>query len=85
MAGDEQRHELVAQRGVAHRRAVLVARLEQPGQDVVALGEVVGVAMRVDLLLDERVDGREHPLRRPDADRVVVADERDGGERDRAR
>ena len=38
MAGDEQRHQLVAQLLRRHRRFVLVARVEQQAEDVVALG-----------------------------------------------
>src|SRR3954468_11377833 len=37
---DQEGHQLVAQLGVAHRAAVLVAPLEQQAEDVVALLEV---------------------------------------------
>ena len=43
MAGDEQRHQLVAQLLVGQRRAVLVARLQQDREHVVALGDVAGL------------------------------------------
>ena len=54
MAGDEQGHELVAELLVGHRRAVLVAGLEQHREHVVAL--LVGVAALVDELEHEPVD-----------------------------
>ena len=38
MAGDEQRHQLVAQLLRRHRRFVVVPRLEEQAEDVVALG-----------------------------------------------
>ena len=57
MAGDEQRHELVAQLLVGHRRAVLVARDEQHREHVVALARL-GAAL---------VDQREQLARRPPA------------------
>ena len=42
--GDEQGDQLVAQLDVGHRPALLVARLEQDREHVVALGDVVGPA-----------------------------------------
>jgi hypothetical protein len=66
VAGDEHRHELVAQLGVGHRAAVLVARVQQHRQQVVAragprvaLGD--GRELRAalgDLGVDQRVDAR---------------------------
>ena len=51
VAGDQQRHELVAQLGVGHRRAVvLVAGAEQHREHVVALGDVGRRAAARDLL-----------------------------------
>ena len=44
VAGDQQRHQLVAQLLVAHRAAVLVGGLQQQRHDVVALGQVAGTA-----------------------------------------
>ena len=46
MTGDEQGHQLVADLLLAHRRAVLVARLEQHREDVVALGALAPAARR---------------------------------------
>ena len=55
MAGDQQRHQLVAQLLLGHRRAVLVARREQHRQHVVALlGVGLGAAL-VDQLEEQRV------------------------------
>ena len=50
MAGDEQRHELVAQLAVGHRLPVLVARGEQHRE------HVVGRLARAPALVDERED-----------------------------
>jgi len=55
VAGEQHRHELVAQLPVGHRPAVLVARLEQQREDVAALGPVRLPAALRDLLVDERV------------------------------
>ena len=57
MAGGEDRHQLVAQFGVAHRLAVLVARGEQQREHVVGLtlAGVLGAAQG-DLLVDEGVE-----------------------------
>ena len=68
MAGDEQGHQLVADLLLGHRRAVLVAGVEQHGQDVVAvraLGAALGDQLEhqlVDLGLDAHERGE-----RPDA------------------
>ncbi len=56
MPGDEQRQQLVAQLGVAHRAAVLVRGLQQQRHDVVALGQVRGGAALGDLRIDRAVD-----------------------------
>ena len=55
--GDEQRHQLVAQLLVGHRGAVLVARLQQQREHVVALGRRRGAAL-ADLLVEDLVGGR---------------------------
>ena len=55
--GDEQRHQLVAQLLVGHRRAVLVARLQEQREHVVALGRRRGAAL-ADLLVEDLVGGR---------------------------
>ena len=57
MAGRQQRHELVAQLGVGHRLAVLVAREQQHREDVVALGEVGRRAALGDQRVELAVDG----------------------------
>ena len=59
--GHEQRHQLVAQLLVGHRAAVVVARLEEEREHVVALLEVGCVAARADLLEDQVVGRLERP------------------------
>ena len=49
VAGEQQRHQLVAQLGVGQRLSVLVARGEQQREDVVALGGVRSARRAADL------------------------------------
>jgi endonuclease/exonuclease/phosphatase family metal-dependent hydrolase len=56
VAGDQEGEELVADLGVAHRRAVLVAGGDQEREDVVALLQVGGGAALGDLGGDQVVD-----------------------------
>jgi hypothetical protein len=56
VAGDQQRHELVAQFLVAHRPAILVAGLEEQREDVLALVQSGVVPAFRDLLIYESVD-----------------------------
>ena len=60
MAGDEQRHELVAQLAVGHRLPVLVARREQHREHVVAL--LPGAAALVDQGEDQLVRAPGWPM-----------------------
>ena len=57
VARGEQRHQLVAQLHVGHRRAVLVSRREQQRENVVALLAVVRGTPVGDLRVDQLVDG----------------------------
>jgi len=69
VARDEQRHQLVAQLVVAHRRPVLVGRQQQHREDVVALGQVGHRAAAGDLIRDHRVELAHHrPVLRQAAD-----------------
>ncbi len=79
VAGGEEREQLVAQLGVGHRRAVLVPRLEQQREHVVALllaalGPPVG-DLRVDQLVHRRQRAPELRRRREPA--KVSVEERD--------
>ena len=56
VAGQQQRHELVAQLAVGHRLPVLVARLQQQREDVRALAPGRLLAPARDLLVDQRVE-----------------------------
>ena len=56
VTGGEQGQQLVADFGVAHRAAVLVAGGDQHREDVVALLEVLGFAAGPDLGVDQPVD-----------------------------
>jgi hypothetical protein len=61
----EQRHQLVAELLVGHRAAVVVARLEEQRQHVIALLEVRCAAAGADLLEDQVVGGLERSLQGP--------------------
>ena len=94
MPGDEQGHQLVAQLLRGHRRFVLVARIDQHAEDVVALGLLPPPLVdqleqeRVSLLLQTQERGEwtvalEHPRdapggRRQQADRTVPEGEHGG-------
>ena len=63
MAGDERGHELVAQLGRTHRRAVLVGRGKQQREHVGAIGSAVVLPTAlVDQRIDQRVGLREQRL-----------------------
>ena len=64
VAGDEQRHELVAQLDVGHRLAVLVAGEQQHREDVVALGQVGRRAALGDQGVELAIDGAAGSARR---------------------
>ncbi len=59
--GDEHRHELVADLGVAHRAAVLVRRLHHQREHVGALGQLRIGLRRRDQLVEDRVELRAQP------------------------
>ena len=56
MPRQQQAHELVAKLLIGHLLAVLVARLQQQREDVVALGEVRLRAPAPQLRVDHRVE-----------------------------
>ena len=58
--GHQQRHQLVADLDIAHRPAVFVPGLQQDGEHVVALVEVVGPASLIDLGVEQPVDAAKH-------------------------
>ena len=74
MARDQQRDELVAQLAVGHGRALVVARLQEQREDVVALGQLGILPAAGDLLEDQpvhvRAQAHEAP---PGAQRSEVA------------
>ena len=84
VAGDEQRHQLVAQLLVGERAALLVASLEQDRQHVVALLDVGGTAAAGDLVVDLGIGrGPQAQEALPDvaADRAADLGQRDHRER----
>ena len=80
VAGEQQGHQLVAELAITHLRAVLEARGQQQGEDVVAIGEVGAPPVLGDLRVEQVVgppadvhepaeDGQAPQARRREADR----------------
>jgi hypothetical protein len=84
VAGRQQGHELVAQLGVGHRLALLVAGEQQHREHVVALGQVGRRAALRDQRVELAVDGAQvAPAHDPAHDRVLEAQHRDHDQRAR--
>ena len=83
VAGDQQGQQLVADLGVAHRAAVLVAGGDQHREDVVALGEVLGQAALGDLGVDQLVDPLDAAAEGGDVADPLRSDQEDRSEEPR--